>query len=152
MEISEQRLNFCRKQLDIDHLIYPTEREAVTQIRNCFNGALPTIVLDATGSKQSMQCTFSYAAHGGKVVFIGFFQGDITFHDPDFHRKELTLMGSRNALSSDFKQIIRFIEQGGIDTGLWITHRAHFDDIIEQFDSWTKPESNVIKAMVELST
>jgi alcohol dehydrogenase len=59
-------------------------------------------------------------------------------------------MSSRNALSSDFKQIIRSIEQGEIDTGPWITHRAYFDDMIGQFDSWTKPESNVIKAMVEL--
>jgi alcohol dehydrogenase len=150
MEISKQRLNFCKRQLGIERFINPTEGETETQIRSCFNGALPTIVLDATGSKQSMQRTFSYAAHGGKVVFIGLFQGDVTFHDPDFHKKELTLMSSRNSLSSDFKQIICSIEEGEIDTSPWITHRAHFEKMISQFDEWVKPESNVIKAMVEL--
>ncbi len=150
MEISGRRLNFCKRQLGIDHLVNPTEGKTETQIRSYFNGALPTAVLDATGNKQSMQRTFSYAAHGGKVVFIGLFQGDVTFHDPDFHKKELTLMASRNALSSDFEQIIRSIEQGEIDTSPWITHRAHFDEMISLFDSWTDPASNVIKAMVEV--
>jgi alcohol dehydrogenase len=152
MEINEYRLNFCQNEVGIDRLVNPMKGETEAQIRSCFNGALPSIVLDATGSKQSMQRTFSYAAHGGKIIFIGLFQGDITFHDPDFHKKELTLLASRNALSSDFEQIILSIEKGIIDTSPWTTHRVHFDDMIEQFDNWTKPESNVIKAMVELDT
>lgn len=150
MEISENRLIFCKKQLSIDHLINPMKEDGQTQLRKCFDGALPTVVLDATGNKQSMQNTFSYAAHGGKVIFIGLFQGDVTFNDPDFHSKELTLMASRNALHSDFEQVIKAIEEDKIDTTPWITHRAHFTDMISHFDSWTDPASNVIKAMVTL--
>src|SRR5699024_12626121 len=100
---------------------------------------------------QSMEQAFDFVAHGGRLVYIGLFQGEVTFHDPNFHKKELTLMASRNALAADFKQIIRSIEEGTINTDPWITHRATFDTMIQEFDSWLDPESNVIKTIVELS-
>ncbi len=98
-----------------------------------------------------MENAFDLVAHGGKLVYIGLFQGDVMFHDPDFHKKELTLLASRNALAEDFRQIISAVEEGKIDTDPWITHRASFDEMIGEFDHWLKPESGVIKAMVEVT-
>lgn len=148
MEIDTGRMKFCLENLDLAGGINPMEKTAEDQIRQLFDGDLPSVVLDATGNKQSMEKAPDYVAHGGKLVYIGLFQGDITFHDPDFHKKELTLLASRNALASDFRQIIRSVEKGEINTDPWITHRAKFDEITEKFDSWLKPESGVIKAMV----
>lgn len=150
MEIDTERQAFCRCCLDIAGCINPVEEDTKNQLKTFFDDGLPTVVLDATGNKRSMENTFDYVAHGGRLVFIGLFQGDVSFHDPNFHAKELTLMASRNALSSDFEQIIRQIEGGEIDTNPWITHRATFDDMIDEFDNWLAPKSNVIKAMVEL--
>lgn len=150
MEIDEERIEFCQQSFDLAGGINPLEENAEDQLRVLFDGKLPSVVLDATGNKQSMENTFNLVAHGGVLVFIGLFQGNVTFHDPSFHKKELTLMASRNALASDFKQIIRSVENGRIDTDPWITHRTSFENMIDQFDSWLKPESNVIKAMVEI--
>ena len=63
----------------------------------------------------------------------------------------MTLKASRNALPDDFRRIIRLIEDRQIDTTRWITHRTRFDDVIDVFDSYTKPETGVIKAMIALS-
>ena len=63
---------------------------------------------------------------------------------------EGTLLCSRNALSRDFSEIITLIEQGRIDTRPWITHRTGFDELIGVFDSYTRPETGVIKAVVEV--
>ena len=150
LEIDEGRLQFARESLDIENGVLASDGDAEGKIRTCFRGDLPNIVFDATGNAHSMKNAFTYVAHGGKLVYIGLFQGDISFNDPYFHKKELTLMGSRNALSSDFKQILRQIEDGKIDTNPWITHRAGFEEMIDVFEEWTKPESKVIKAMVEL--
>lgn len=150
MEIDEERLEFCRHEFSLAGGINPLNDNSTVQLRTLFDGYLPSVVLDATGNKQSMENAFDLVAHGGTLVYIGLFQGDVTFHDPDFHKKELTLMASRNALAADFKQIIRSIEEGQIDTNPWITHRSSFEDMIGQFDDWLKPESNVIKAMVEV--
>jgi len=49
-----------------------------------------------------MHQAFAYVAHGGKLIFVGLFKGDITFNDPTFHSREMTLFASRNATASDF--------------------------------------------------
>jgi threonine dehydrogenase-like Zn-dependent dehydrogenase len=115
-----------------------------------FSGQLPTIVFDATGNPNSMKNAFNYVAFGGKLVFVGLFIGDVIFDDPLFHRREMTLFASRNSLSQDFTNIIRWMEEGNIDVDKWITHRADFDDLPNVFEEWLNPESKVIKAMVSL--
>src|SRR5690606_32104374 len=54
-------------------------------------------VFDATGSKGSMEKSFDYCAHGATLVFIGLIQDSISFFDPQFHRREITLKSSRNS-------------------------------------------------------
>jgi alcohol dehydrogenase len=66
------------------------------------------------------------------------------------HRRELTLLASRNALPPDFTRIIKLIEGGRIDTRPWITHHAGFNEVVEVFPSWIKPETGVIKAVVTM--
>jgi alcohol dehydrogenase len=107
-------------------------------------------VIDATGSQKSMNGSFQFAGHTGRVVFVGIGTFDVSFPDPLLHARELTLYASRNALPADFKRIIRLIEEGRIDTRPWITHRCDFDALADRFPSYTKPETGVIKAMVEL--
>ena len=83
---------------------------------------------------------------------MGITQAELSFlHSPVLHRRELTILASRNALPPDFKRIIQLIEEGSIDTGRWITHHARFDGMIEEFPRWVKPETGVIKAIVEVS-
>jgi len=110
----------------------------------------PTVV-DATGSAASMNQSLNYVAHGGTLVFVGITPQDVTFPDRLFHTREMTLKATRNALPEDFRRIIRLIEERKIDTNRWITHRTSFDELIPRFESFTKPETGVIKAMVELS-
>lgn len=93
---------------------------------------------------------FQYPANGGKLVFVGLVKSDITFSDPLFHSKELTLMASRNATKEDFDFVINSLENGFIDEKSFITHRSKFDDLPNEFENWLKPETGVIKAMIEI--
>lgn len=150
MDVNDTRLQFCRDTLGVAHTVNATVPDVVAELASLTNGDLPTAVFDATGNPKSMMASFNYPAHGGRLVFVGLFQGDVTFNDPNFHKRELTLMGSRNARSADFPRIIALIESGKVDTTPWITHRAPFDAVPEQFPSWVKPETGVLKAMIEL--
>lgn len=149
MDQNAARLAFCRRQMHVPRTIAANEDPA-PQLLEVFGGELPTVVLDATGNAQSMMRAFEYAAHGGKLVYVGLFQGDVTFPDPLFHRKELTLLASRNATPGDFTHIIRLMETGRIDTTPWITHRVPFGEMAAAFPGWLAPDSGVIKAMVEI--
>nr|WKN37264.1 zinc-binding alcohol dehydrogenase family protein [Tunicatimonas sp. TK19036] len=150
MDLNEQRLTFAKQTTSIAGTVVAGQEDTLEQLKHQFGGDLPTVVMDATGNQHSMNKALEYAAPAGRIVFIGLFQGDFSFHDPYFHKKELTLLASRNALPTDFRQIIKMMEEGRISTEDWITHRAPFDDMIHQFEQWLKPESQVIKAVVSL--
>jgi threonine dehydrogenase-like Zn-dependent dehydrogenase len=99
-----------------------------------------------------MSTALNYCAYGGRLVYVGITQQEVSFpHAPIMHRRELSVLASRNALSPDFSRIIKLIEEGRIDTNPWITHRVPFGRLIEEFPSWLKPESGVIKTIVELT-
>ncbi len=149
MDVNESRLAFCSDKMGIETTLIADEH-TLNRIEDLTDGDLPTLVFDATGNSESMHRAFQFPAHGGRLVFVGLFVGDVTFHDPHFHKRELTLLSSRNSRSDDFRRIITLMEQGAIDTAPWITHRARFDEMIQQFPSWLDPASGVIKAVVDV--
>jgi 2-desacetyl-2-hydroxyethyl bacteriochlorophyllide A dehydrogenase len=142
-DVSASRLEFCRKAMKVDGVL-DAGKDIIPDL-----GELPTIVFDATGNAKSMMKAFDFVAPGGRLVFVGLFQGDVTFADPQFHRREMTLLATRNSLPRDFERIIKLVEDGVIDTGPWITHRAKAERILEAFPLWISPQAGVIKAVVE---
>jgi len=147
MDINENRLDFCQQAFEVEFTVNGRENP-FDQLKAITSNEMPTVVFDATGNVKSMENAFSYVASGGKLIFVGLVQDNITFHDPEFHRKEITLFSTRNSTGNDFKRIITLMEQNKIDTNPWITHRANSDELIEAFPTWLNPDSGTIKAMV----
>ena len=147
MDISEQRLAFC-KSLWSQVICINGSRNPLVALQDVVADDLPTAVFDATGSAQSMMAAFTYVAYGGRLIFVGLFQGDVTFQDPQFHRRELTLLSSRNSTTDDFRQIISLLEAGQIHLAGWITHHASSDTLIEAFPRWFDRDSGLIKAVI----
>ncbi|MCY4020296.1 MAG: zinc-binding alcohol dehydrogenase family protein [Chloroflexi bacterium] len=147
MEMNETRLDFCAEALGIDKLI-DAGRDPITQIHQLLGGELPTLVFDCTGNEGSMEAAFDYVAHGGSLVLVGHIKGDLTFSDPHFHSREMTLLASRNATPSDFARVIKCLQLGAINLDPWITHRAAPETLVDAFPTWLDPATGVIKAML----
>lgn len=148
-DVSETRLAFCRDKLGVQHTIVPSV-DVPGQLRLINDGDLPTVVIDATGNPKSMASSFELPCHGGRLVFVGLFQGDLTFNDPSFHRRELTVFASRNSLPGTFRDIIRWVEEGKIDTKPWITHRLNLASVPEVFPAEIAGNPAVLKAMIDV--
>jgi alcohol dehydrogenase len=153
MDIAESRLAFVRERMGVpDTIVARGDESDIKTVAELTNGQFADVVIDATGNSRSMVRAMEFAAFAGRVVYVGITQQNLKFpHAPFLHRRELTLLASRNALSRDFSRIVRLIEDGEIDTRPWITHYAAFDEVPEVFPSWLKPETGVIKAVVEVS-
>jgi 2-desacetyl-2-hydroxyethyl bacteriochlorophyllide A dehydrogenase len=147
MDVNPARLAFCRAHLGIERTL-AAAGDSVAAVRDVF-GDLPMTVFDATGHRGSMQQAFALAAHGGTVVFVGLVQDDVSFRDPEFHRRELTLLASRNALPSDVAGVIATLEAGRIDVTPWITHRAPLADVPRLLPDWAS-DTAVVKAMIDV--
>lgn len=148
MDVNEQRLDFCCETLGIKHRI-DAKGDPLSQLHKLLGGDLPTVVFDCTGNRESMQNSFKYITNGGKLIFVGLFVGEVTFNDPDFHRRETTLLSSRNATGEDFQRVMQGMESGRIDVKPWITHRVLATSLTSTFPQWVKKDSNVLKAIVE---
>jgi len=152
MDMVQSRLDFCRKNLGIQHAIkFQSDGSHLAELEKITGGQLADVVIDATGNPKSMSTCFDYAAFAGRVVYVGITTSDLTFaHAPVFHRREITLMASRNAMPEDFDNIIQLIRSGKINTDLWITHRIRFEDVPTEFEKFTDPSLGAIKAIIEV--
>ncbi len=152
MDMVPGRLEFCRENLGIPHTIeFKSDGSPLARLEEITGGQLADVIIDATGSPQSMSTCFQFAAFTGRVVYVGITTSEVSFpHAPVFHRRELTLLASRNALPGDFGHIIQLIREGEINTGLWITHRITFDQVPTEFAQFTDPTLGAIKALIDV--
>ncbi|MGZ3777187.1 MAG: zinc-binding dehydrogenase, partial [Mucilaginibacter sp.] len=150
MDVNESRLDFCKNKLKVDHIINALSSNVVELLKDITNGDMPQVVIDATGNPGAINNAFQYMAHGGRYVLVGLQKGNISFSHPEFHKREGTLMSSRNATRADFDLVMSALAKGLIDPLTYITHRVNFDQVKEEFANWLKPAAGVIKAMVVL--
>jgi alcohol dehydrogenase len=151
LDLAEPRLRFAKDVMGVHHTIRSTgDGSEIKALEDLGGGHLPTLVIDATGNAKSMSNAFNYIGHTGRMVYVGIVPTEVSFSDPLFHSREMTLYASRNALPGDFERIIKLIETGKIDTRPWVTHRTSFEKLVADFPSFTRPETGVIKAMVDV--
>ncbi|MCH7227475.1 zinc-binding alcohol dehydrogenase family protein [Haloferula sp. A504] len=152
MDMVQGRLDFCAGNLGLPQGIrFDPTNSPLPELEALTGGHLADVVIDATGSPKSMSTCFEYAAFTGRVVYVGITTTDLQFpHAPVFHRRELTLLASRNAVPHEFTAIIDLIRQGKVDTDKWITHRVAFDEVPARFADFTDPATGAIKAVIEV--
>jgi len=148
IDMNEQRLTYAKEKIGVDYIVKAGEH-AIDDISKITNGDLCTTVFDASGNKYALEACPSYMSHGGRFVLVGLSKGDLTYNHPAVHAKEMTLMCSRNATTEDFEHVISVLNQFPTDS--FITHSVDFTDMIQNFDSWLKPETGVIKATVSFN-
>lgn len=150
LDLNETRLDFCRGRLGIAHTVNARDPDVTGKLMEITGGDMPTVVIDATGSQAAINNAFKYLAHGARYVLVGLQSEEIRVSHPEFHKREATLMSSRNATRSDFEHVIRSMKNGLIDPTTYITHRVPFGEVGETFPSWLNPANGVIKAMVAM--
>ena len=150
MDINDNRLSFCKEKLKVDYTINPMTDDVDAKLKEITNGDYPTVVIDATGNQRAINNGFMYMAHGARYVLVGLQKGELIVSHPEFHKREGTLMSSRNAHRSDFEHVIRSMKAGLVNPATYITHRVKFDEVRDQFESWLDPKNGVIKAMIEM--
>ena len=143
------RLDFCRDRLGVAETIV-AEGDIRERLGALTGGDFFEVVVDATGNAGSMMAGLNYVAHGGTYVLVSVVRDTIAFEDPEFHKRETTLLASRNALPEDFTEVIDAMRAGRVPTKALLTHRATLEEAPERFPVWIAPDAGVIKAMIEI--
>jgi 2-desacetyl-2-hydroxyethyl bacteriochlorophyllide A dehydrogenase len=148
MEKHAKRSAFCKKELGVHAVLDPSILNTQELIYDMTEGAMPDVVIDATGNLQALENSFRYISHGGRYVLVGLQKGEIRFSHPEFHKREATLMSSRNATREDFENVIGSIADGTTNPMSMMTHRIPFQETPSAFPELLQPDSECIKAMI----
>lgn len=143
-----ERLAFCREHLGVDRA-FVVDDGLDARLAEATDGEFFDTVFDATGAPAAMEKGFHYVGHGGSYVLISVVAASLTFSDPEFHKRETTLMGSRNATVADFEAVVQAIRDRKVPVSALITHRTRLADMPKAMPAWASPDAGVIKAVVE---
>lgn len=149
LDMSSERLAFAASELGfatLDGSLKPIP----DLVSDATSGEGFDTVFDATGNTQSVQAAFAHVAHGGTLVLVSVVKDDIVFSDPEFHKREMTLVGSRNALRADFDHVAASIRNGAVPIARLVTHRTTLDDTPRNLARWAQEKSGLIKAVIEV--
>ncbi len=141
------RLAFAVEATKVDHSLV-AEGDIAARVAEVTGGDGYDVVFDATGSRASMEASFAYAAHGGRYVMVGLVKEPIAFFDPEFHKREMTLLASRNATLEDFATVMDAIRSGRAPIAKLITHRTTLEAVVADLPRWAHDKHGLIKAMV----
>ncbi|HEX2136247.1 MAG TPA: zinc-binding alcohol dehydrogenase family protein [Microvirga sp.] len=149
IDMNVRRLAFCRDRIGVDRT-FAVSPDIDDRLKTATDGDFFDVVLDATGNPAAMAKGFAYVGHGGTYVLLSIVRADITFNDPEFHKRETSLLGSRNATRRDFETVLDAMRAGKVPVEALASHRAGLDEAPGLIPSWSRPEAGVIKALVEL--
>jgi 2-desacetyl-2-hydroxyethyl bacteriochlorophyllide A dehydrogenase len=145
----EDRLAFCRDVLKVQHVV-KLGKDDKTSLSELSDGEFFDVVFDATGSVDAMERGLEFVAHGGTYVLVSIVRDRISFDDPEFHKRETTLLASRNATVDDFREVLAAMKAGLVPTDLMTTHRTTLAEFTGVLPTWMEASSKVIKAIVEV--
>lgn len=149
LDVSTERLDFAASELGFATLD-GSQGTAADLVREATGGEGFDLVFDATGNTQSVQLAFAHVAHGGTLVLVSVVKDDIVFSDPEFHKREMTLIGSRNALRADFDHVAASIRNGAVPLAKLVTHRTTLGQAPLDLARWAHEKSGLIKAVMEV--
>ena len=142
-DAAQGRLEFAERQLGFDAV------DMANLVRRTGDDGFD-VVFDATGNAGSMESAFGHVAHGGALVLVSIVKDIIRFSDPEFHKREMMLIGSRNALREDFEHVAASILNGSVPVSKLVTHRTSLEHIPDAMARWTGDKSGLVKAVIEV--
>ena len=150
MDRSSERLAMAAERFGFADGI-PAGPSAAEAVLAATDGEGFDVVFDATGHARSMEAAFAYVAHGGALVLVSVVKDEIRFSDPEFHKREMMLIGSRNATRADFEHVMAKIRAGLVPVEALVTHRTTLDRVPLDLARWATEKSGLIKAIVHVS-
>ncbi|MVT08794.1 zinc-binding alcohol dehydrogenase family protein [Chitinophaga tropicalis] len=149
IDVNDNRLTWAKKIAGVKIAINAFDDHLDEKLREATDGDMPAVVIDATGNLNAINNAFRFMSHAGRYVLVGLQKGTIGFSHPEFHKREGTLLSSRNATRKDFDHVLENIRIGRINPEHYITHKIHFDNMVQEFPSLITDEG-IVKAMINL--
>lgn len=147
-DIDDEKLAFI-KQFGVSHTINTKTQDCASFIQNLTGDKGVDVVIEAVGASSTYQMALEVVGFAGRVVAIGYAKEPIALNTSLIVRKELNVMGSRNALN-EFGQVIKMLEEDKWPFDQLISKTYPLEETATAFDYWYHNPDKVIKILIEL--
>jgi 2-desacetyl-2-hydroxyethyl bacteriochlorophyllide A dehydrogenase len=149
LDASEERLGFAHDTLGFASTVVVSTSADEAFARITGGDGFDTI-FDCTGYANSIEAGFTRLAHGGTYVLVSIVKDMISFSDPEFHKRETTLLGSRNATHEDFTHVVDCMARGLVPLDALATHSLSLEELPEFMALRAHDKRGLIKAIIEV--
>lgn len=147
-DIAEAKLAMARK-FGAQQTINSGQQDVLTALRELTEGEGVNIAIEAVGLPETFRLAVEAVAFAGRVVYIGYAKKEVSFDTSQFVRKELDIMGSRNALHV-FPAVITMLEKRQFPFAELITHVYSFAETVQAFHNWDAAPGQFTKILINL--
>jgi len=113
-------------------------------------GMGPDVVIEAIGLPQTFRAAVEEVAFTGRVVYIGYAKEPVAYETRLFVQKELDIMGSRNALPEDFREVIQMLERKLFPVDEAVSVIVSIEEAPGLLRAWTENPARFSKIMVTM--
>jgi 2-desacetyl-2-hydroxyethyl bacteriochlorophyllide A dehydrogenase len=150
LDASEERLQFAHDRIGFASTLTVSDATDAQIARLTEKNGFD-VIFDCTGFAGSIEAGFTRLAHGGTYVLVSVVKDRISFADPEFHKRETTLVGSRNATAVDFQHVIASIAKGLVPLDALATHVLPLEALPDFMAERAHDKRGLIKAIIEVA-
>ncbi len=149
IDVDDKKLAIARK-AGARQVINSTREEIHARLQEITAGHGPDVIIEAIGRPDTFRAAVEEVAFTGRVVYIGYAKDHVSYETRLFVQKELDIMGSRNALPEDFREVIRMFEQKRFPTADAISTTVPLREAPVILRAWSENPAAYTKIMIAL--
>lgn len=147
VDVDDKKLDLA-KRLGAGYVINSRTENLQERIREITDGRGADVVIEAVGRPETYLASISEVAFTGRVVYIGYAKEKIPFDTSYFVKKELNIMGSRNAMPNDFKAVMEYMKKGHCPTDELISAVYAPEEAQKALDRWNEKPSEIFRILI----
>ncbi len=121
------------------------------RIREITNGDGFAVTMEAVGKAETFQLCIDAAAFSGKVVLCGVSNENLDFNFTLIQKKELTILGSRNAVTADFRNVMEMLSATRFEPETLISAAYSIEEAATAFSEFAKQAGTLLKVLIRFS-
>jgi threonine dehydrogenase-like Zn-dependent dehydrogenase len=150
IDMDDAKLEIARKTGATD-LIHSGKEDLHSRLSKLTDGRGPDCIIEAIGLAHTFRASVEEVAFTGRVVYIGYAKEPVAYETSLFVQKELDILGSRNALPADFREVIRMLEERRFPVNDVISAVVPIEEAPEMLRQWSSNPAAFTKIMVQVS-
>lgn len=149
IDLDDAKLEIARK-AGARHLINTVREDLHQRLEEITGGQGPDVMIEAIGLPATYRASVEEVAYTGRVVYVGYLKEPVAYETRLFVLKELDIMGSRNALPEDFRQVIQMLEAKRFPVEDAVSAIVPMEDAARVLGEWSDAPGKFTKILVQV--